>query len=155
MIHNFWKASYVGLACIQFKNALGKIYAQPIRSSSVSGLVWIQDSRYTYITLPWSCTVFPWIKAQAFISFPVSKTQCLNEEAFSWYQAFIFCNTQTLQLIIKTGIYSEVAFIQGDTVIKHLKHTIFNCFTSFSFKLRLGLQICYCLMIPSPFIFFL
>jgi len=36
----------MGLKYIQIRNALGKKSARPIRSSSVSGLVWIQDGRY-------------------------------------------------------------------------------------------------------------
>jgi len=35
-------------------------------------------------------------------------------------QAFIFYNAQTLQLIIKTGIYLEEAFIQGNMVIMYI-----------------------------------
>jgi len=45
-------------------------------------------------------------------------------------QEFIFCNAQTPQLIIKTGVYSEKAFIQGNMVLflHHIKKIIHSMY---------------------------
>jgi len=39
-------------------------------------------------------------------------------------QVFIFYNAQTPRLIIKAGIYSEEAFIQGNTLLMYIDHVI-------------------------------
>jgi len=36
-------------------------------------------------------------------------------------QVFIFYNVQTPRLIIKTGVYSEEAFIRGNTIYKAIQ----------------------------------